>query len=230
LSARGDKGQFVEIPAGMPNDNVSLTRYTLKLSPDWDLEGDVQADLKGTGAISMRTDLVGETPERLQTNVSRYFGFGSADDTVSKITHPDFQDSSKPFVIQAHVERPSSGPATSEMILNPWMADPGRTPAFKSSQRQSFLMFESPRTDTTISVWNLPTGVRVEKLPAEVNLRSDMADYSHSCAQSAGAVTCTRTFTLKKTLDMDPKRFSDERKFFDEVAQDDEQLLLLRKN
>ena len=56
-----------------------------------------------------------------------------------------------------------------------------------------------------------------------------MADFSHSCTQSGDTVTCTRTFVLKKTLMNDPHGYPATKKFFDEVAQHDQEVVLLRK-
>jgi hypothetical protein len=63
-----------------------------------------------------------------------------------------------------------------------------------------------------------------------VNLQGDVADFSHACTQSGSTVTCTRTFTVRRTMMMgDPSSYSSVKRFFDEVAQHDQEVILLQK-
>jgi hypothetical protein len=230
MVVKGTKVQDVQIPQGSPDDNVSASKFSLQLSPDWKVEGDAELDLKGAEAIGVRSNLIDETPDKAEQRLTDYFGLGRGDAVVSGVTHPDLRDTSQPLVVKAHVQHTvveEGGPG--EVLLNPWMGDQYRSPAFKSTQRQSFILFESPRKEVTTITLKLPLDIQVEKLPAEVNMQGDMADFSHSCMQSGDTVTCTRTFVLKKTSMNDPKGYPPVKQFFDEVAQHDQEVVLLRK-
>ena len=230
MAVKGTKVQDVQIPAGSPDDNVSVSKYSLQLSSDWRAEGDAEVDLKGTEAIDFRSDLMNKTPDKAEQRLNDYFRLGRGDAVVSGVTHPDFQDTSQPLVVKAHVQHTvaeAAGPG--EVLLNPWMGDQYRSPAFKTAQRQSLVLFESPTKEVTTTTLKLPLDIHVEKLPSDVNLQGDMADFSHSCTQSSDTVTCTRIFILKKTLMNDPHGYPATKKFFDEVAQHDQEVVLLRK-
>jgi hypothetical protein len=230
MVVKGTKVQNVEIPAGLPEDNVSASQYSLQLSSDWRAEGDAELNLKGAEAIDFRSDLIDKTPDKAEQRLSDYFGLGRGDAVISGVTHPDFRDTSQPLVVKAHVQHSvAEGGGPGEVLLNPWMGDQYRSPEFKSTQRQSIILFENPMKEVTTSTWKLPLDIQVEKLPSEVNMQGDIADFSHSCTQSGDTVTCTRTFVLKKTLMNDPHGYPATKKFFDEVAQHDQEVVLLRK-
>ncbi len=230
MVVKGTKVQDVEIPAGSPDDNVSASKFSLQLSPDWKVEGDAEVDLKGAEAIDFRSDLMDETPDKAEQRLTDYFGLGRGDAVVSGVTHPDFRDTAQPLVVKAHVAHTiTEGGGPGEVLLNPWMGDQYRSPAFKSTQRQSFILFESPTKEVTTITLKLPVDIQVEKLPPDANMQGDMAEFSHSCMQSGDTVTCTRTLVLKKTSMNDPKGYPPVKKFFDEVAQHDQEVVLLRK-
>ena len=145
MAVKGTKVQDVQIPAGSPDDNVSASKFSMQLDSDWKAEGDAEVDLKGAEAIDFRSDLMDETPDKAEQHLTEYFGLGHGDAVVSGVTHPDFRDTSQPLVVKAHVKHTvadEAGPG--EVLLNPWMGDQYRSPAFKSTQRQSFILFESP--------------------------------------------------------------------------------------
>ena len=170
MAVKGTKVQDVQIPAGSPDDNVSASKFSLQLSSDWKAEGDAEVDLKGTEAIDFRSDLMDETPDKAEQRLTDYFGLGRGDAVVSGVTHPDFRDTSQPLVVKAHVQHTvaeEAGPG--EVLLNPWMGDQYRSPAFKSTQRQSFVLFESPTKEVTTTTLKLPLDIQVEKLPSDVN-------------------------------------------------------------
>jgi hypothetical protein len=230
MLVKGTKIQDVEIPAGSPEDNVSASKFSMQLDSDWNAEGDAEVDLKGSEAIDFRSDLMDVTPDKAEQHLTEYFGLGHGDAVVSGVTHPDFRDTSQPLVVKAHVKHTvadEAGPG--EVLLNPWMGDQYRSPTFKSTQRQSFVLFENPEKEVTTTTLKLPLDIQVEKLPDDVSMQGDMADFAHSCTQTGDTVTCTRTFVLKKTQMTDPKGYPSIKKFFDEVAQHDQEVVLLHK-
>ena len=230
MAVKGSKLQEAPIPAGVPDDNVSVSKFTLQLSSDLKASGDAEITLKGIDAMNLRGDLIGEQPAKVDERLTNFLGFGREDVVLSDLAVPDLRDTSQPFILKAHLQHAiadEGGPG--EVLLNPWIGDPMRTPVFRSTQRQSFILFEGAKKDVASITLKLPLGIDVEKLPAEVNIQGDMADFSHSCTQSGDTVSCTRTFTLKKALQTDPKGYPSVKTFFDEVAKHDQEVILLRK-
>ena len=229
LAVKGSKVQEAAIPAGTPDDNLSVTKISLQVGGDWKAEGDAEINLKGTEAINFRGDLLEESPERMEQYLTDYFGYGRADAVVSNISHPDIRDSSQAFVLKAHLKQKltdESGPG--ELLVNPWMDDQYNSPIFKASERHSAVRFYGPEKRVSTSEWKLAPEIKIEQLPKEVKIENDLGGFSHSCTQNGNTVACTRSFYLKKTRIQTTTDYLDARKFFDEIAKNDQEVMVLR--
>jgi len=229
LAVKGSKVQEAAIPAGTPDDNLSVTKISLQVGGDWKAEGDAEINLKGTEAINFRGDLLEESPEKMERYLTDYFGYGRADAVVSNISHPDIRDSSQPFVLKAHLKQKltdESGPG--ELLVNPWMDDQYNSPIFKASERHSAVRFYGPEKRVSTSEWKLAPEIKIEQLPKEVKIENDLGGFSHSCTQNGNTVVCTRSFYLKKTRIQTTTDYLDARKFFDEIAKNDQEVMVLR--
>ncbi len=230
LAVKGSKIQEAMIPPGTPEDNVSTTTASLQIAKDWTTEGDTQVDLKGIEAIDFRDDLLDEAPEKLEQYLTDYFAFGHADAGVSSVVHPELKDSSLPFILKAHLrDKLTNEAGPGELLLNPWLDDQFERPLFKASVRHSAVRFYSPEKRTSTSTWQLAPEIKVEQLPKEEKIENDLGGFSHSCTQSASTVTCTRTYYLKKTLLQTTTEYLSARKFFDDIAKDDQEVIILRE-
>jgi Domain of Unknown Function with PDB structure (DUF3857)/Transglutaminase-like superfamily len=104
LTVKGHKIEQVIIPAGKPEDNLSVTKAAFQLGGDGKMEGDVSLQITGAEAIDFRGDLMEEAPAKLDRQLTDYFAFGHPDASVSQIVHPDLRDSSQPFLLKAHLQ------------------------------------------------------------------------------------------------------------------------------
>jgi transglutaminase-like putative cysteine protease len=229
LAVKGSKVQEAAIPAGTPEDNLSVTKVSLQVGRDWKAEGDAEIDLKGIEAIDFRGDLLEDSPEKVEQRLTDYFGYGHADSIVSHIAHPDIHDSSQQFVIKAHVQQKLSDESgVDELLLNPWLDDQYNSPFFKASERHSIVRFDGPEKRVSTSEWKLAPEIKIEQLPKEVKIDNDLGGFSHSCTQNGNTVTCTRAYYLKKTLLQTNVEYLSARKFFDEIAKNDQEVMVLR--
>jgi hypothetical protein len=229
LAVKGSKVQEAAIPPGTADDNLSVTKISLDVTRDWMTEGDAEIHLKGNEAIGLRGDLLEESPEKVERFLTDYFGYGHADARVSNIAHPDIRDSSQPFVIKAHLKQKltdDSGPG--ELLVNPWMDDQYNSPLFKATERHSIVRFNGPEKRVSTSEWKLAPEIKVQQLPKEVKIDNDFGGFSHSCIQSGNTVTCTRSYYLKKTLLQTNVEYLGARNFFDEIAKNDREVMVLR--
>jgi hypothetical protein len=229
LAVKGNKVQEAAIPAGTPEDNLSVTKISLQVGRDWKAEGDAEINLKGTEAIDFRGDLLEESPEKMERRLTDYFGYGHAEAVISNIAHPDMRDSSQQFVIKAHLQQKltdEAGPG--ELLVNPWLNDQYNSPIFKASERHSMVRFDSPEKRVSTSEWKLAPEIKVEQLPKEVKIENDLGGFSRSCTQNGNTVTCTRAFYLKKMQLQTSVEYMNARKFFDEIAKNDQEVMVLR--
>lgn len=230
LAVKGSKVQEADIPAGTMDDNVSSEKVTMRIDKDWTTEGDTEIALKGAEAIEFRADLMEIAPAKLEERLTDVFANGHSDAEVTQIVHPEFRDSSQPFVLKAHVrEKLENEGSPGGLLLNPWMEDQYERPRFTANVRHSAVRFNNPETRTSTSTWQLAPEIKVEQLPKEIKIDNDYGGFSRSCAQSAGAVTCTRTFYLKKVLLTTNVDYLNVKKFFDEIAKDDQEVIVLRE-
>ena len=229
LAVKGSKVQEAVIPAGTADDNLSVTKISMQVGRDWKAEGDAEINMKGTEAIDFRGDLLEESPEKMERRLTDYFGYGHADAVVSNIAHPDIRDSSQQLVIKAHLRQKltdESGPG--ELLVNPWLDDQYNSPVFKARERHSAVRFDGPEKRVSTSEWKLAPEIKVEQLPKEVKIENDLGGFSHSCDQRGNTVTCTRAFYLKKTQLQTNVEYLNARKFFDEIAKNDQEVMVLR--
>ena len=230
LAVKGSKVQETVIPGGTIDENTSTGKTTMHIAKDWTAEGDSEIDLKGAEAIEFRGDLMEEAPEKLEKRLTDFFAFGNSDAEVSQIAHPEFRDSSQAFVLKAHLrERQTSESGPGGLLLNPWMGDQYQRPRFTTNVRHSAVRFNNPEKRVSTSTWQLAPEIKVEQLPKEVKIENDLGGFSRSCAQADATVTCTRTFYLKKVLLTTNTEYLNAKKFFDEIAKDDQEVIVLRE-
>jgi len=230
LAVKGSKVQEAPIPAGTVDDNVSTGKTTMHIAKDWTTEGDSEIDLKGAEAIEFRADLMETAPEKLEQRLNDIFAYGNSDAEVSQIAHPEFRDSSQPFVLKAHLRvRLTNETGPGGLLLNPWMGDQYQQPRFTTTVRHSTVRFNNPEKRISTSVWQLAPEIKVEQLPKEVKIENDLGGFSRSCTQNDATVTCMRTFYLKKLLLTTNIEYLSAKKFFDEIAKDDQEVIVLRE-
>jgi hypothetical protein len=228
LAVKGTKVQEAVIPAGTLDDNVSTGKTAMRVGKDWTTEGDTEIDLKGAEAIEYRADLLEEAPGKLEERLSDIFANGHSDAEVTQIAHPEFRDSSQPFVLKAHLrEKLNNETGPSGLLLNPWMGDQYQRPRFTANVRHSAVRFNNPEKRISTSTWQLAPEIKVEQLPKEINIENDLGGFSRSCSQAGTLVICTRTFYLKKVLLTTNVEYLNAKKFFDEIAKDDQEVIVL---
>jgi hypothetical protein len=230
IAIKGNKIQEAPIPAGTMDDNQSIAKSAMQVSKDWTIEGDEEVDMKGAESIEFRADLMDEAPQKLDQNLTDYFAQGNSDAEVSKVTHPEFRDSSQPFVLKAHLKSTLTNEiGQGGLLLNPWLEDQYERPLFKTTVRHSAVRFTNPEKRTMTTTWQLAPEIKVEQLPKEVTVDNDLGGFAHSCSQSSNVVTCTRTYYLKKMRLNTNVEYLNAKKFFDDIAKQDQEVIVLRK-
>ncbi len=229
LAIKGSKIQEAMIPASTVEDNVSNANITMKVGKDWSMEGDEEVEMKGAEAIDFRADLVNEAPEKVERRLTDFFAYGRSDAEATILSHPEFRDSSQPMVIKAHIkERATNDLGQGGLLLNPWMGDAFDRPLFTAGTRHSAVKFYYPEKRISTTNWQLAPEIKVEQLPKDVKIENDLGNFSHSCAQNGTTVTCTRTYALKTTVLKTNVEYLNAKKFFDEIAKQDQEVIVLQ--
>lgn len=230
LAVKGNKVQPATIPDGTVDENLSTMKVAMQIAKDWSVEGDEEVALKGTEAIDLRADLLEDAPEKQEQTLTDFFAFGHSDAEVSKIEHPQFRDTAQPLVLKAHFrEKLTNEAGPGELLLNPWMNDRYERPLFKTTVRRSEVRFTHLEKRVSACSWQLAPEIKVEQLPKEMKIEDDMGSFSHSCAQAGATITCTRTYVLKKQRLQTNTEYLNAKKFFDEIAKQDQEVIVLRE-
>jgi hypothetical protein len=226
MAVKGSKIQDAPIPAGLPDDNVSSMKVAVQVRKDWTAEGDAEIEFKGAEAIQLRDELIVQSPDEAEKLMTDFFAYGHSDAEVSQIVHPEFRDSSQPIVLKAHIKETLAGPG--ELLLNPWMQDQYDRPQFNAVVRHFPVRFWNPEKRVSTSTWQLAPEIKVEQLPKDVKVDNDLGGFSHSCVQDGTVVICTRMFYLKKMVLRTTGEYLNAKKFFDDIAKNDQEVMVLR--
>jgi hypothetical protein len=166
----------------------------------------------------------------LEQRLTDIFAYGNSDAEVTQLAHPEFRGSSQPFLLKAHLrEKLSNETGPGGLMLNSWMGDQYQRPRFTSNVRHSAVRFNNPEKRISTSTWQFAPEIKVEQLPKEVKIENDLGGSSRSCAQNDATVTCTRTFYLKKVLLTTNVEYLRAKKFFDEIAKDNQEVIVFRE-
>jgi Domain of Unknown Function with PDB structure (DUF3858) len=228
LAVSGNKIEPLTVPRTQAADNQFSAKLTSEIRRDWTVQTDEEINFRGAPAIEFRGDLLSETPETLDKRLVDYLSFGVPEGAVSGIAHPDLRDTSEALAFKARLQHEIVDEA-GQRLLNPWIADRDRTVPFTSTERRSPVLFEYPQQRSSESVWKLPEGIRVDRLPQDVKLENDLGTFSRACAERAGTVTCTRSLQLNKMTITSTGDYMDAKKFFEEIAQHDREVIALRE-
>jgi len=177
---------------------------------------------------SARRRFQDEAADKIEQEIMDYLDMGLPDSEFSDIEHPDFMDTSKPVVLKAGLQFQlidESGPG--QLLLNPWVADRHYTPACTATERHSAVRFDYPKTRISTSTWRLPEGISVEELPEEVSITNDLGEFSRTCTEQDGAVTCKRKLVLRKLDLQNMGEYQNAKQFFEQVARHDQEVILL---
>jgi hypothetical protein len=61
-----------------------------------------------------------------------------------------------------------------------------------------------------------------------VKIENDLGAFSHSCILAGTTVTCTRAYSLKNTTLKTTTEYLNAKKFFEEIAKQDQEVMVLR--
>jgi hypothetical protein len=228
IAINGNKAEEAPIPFGAPESNMVTTKFSSEIGDDGQVEGQLETALQGAGALDVRGDFQDEPEEKLEQALIDYLDMGLPENEMEEIEHPDFKDPTQPLVLKARVRYDlleEAGPG--EILLNPWVADRYRAPLFSATERQSAVRFDYPKKHVSTSIWKLPDGMKAQQLPEPVKISTDLADYSRSCTQQEQTVSCNRSFSLKKMALDDMAQYENAKQFFEEIAQHDQEVIVL---
>lgn len=217
-------------PIGSPEHNATEHKLTSEILPDWNVRTEFQANFRGAPAVEKRRVLLEENREKINDILVEFFGMGLPGVEVTDIQHPDFRIPLQQLSVKALVKHQSmeeAGPG--QHLVNPWIADRFETPMFKATERYAAVLFPYTEARSSTSVWRLPASIGAEQLPKEVHLSSDLAEFSHSCAQESETVTCNRKFTLKKLVLQTAEEYHDAKALFEQIARADQEVMVLHE-
>jgi hypothetical protein len=228
LAVNGGKAENAMMPVLPAETNVIETRLVSELLDDGSVEAQIESTFKGADARRFRRNFQDVAPDKLEQELNDFLDMGLPESEFSETNHSDFKDTTKPATLSSKLTYQLLDEAEpGQLLLNPWLADRGNTPAFTASERKSAVRFDFPRVRTTTSEWRLPGGATIEELPRKVEIANDLGSFSRSCEEKEGDVVCQRKFTLTKMDLRNLAEYAQAKSFFEQVAQHDQEVIVL---
>jgi hypothetical protein len=228
VAVNGSKAENAAIPLLAAENNAIETKLVSELLDDGAVEAKIESLFRGADARRFRRRFQDEPADKLEQALWDFLDMGLPESEFSETIHSDFKDTTKPATLATSLRYQlldESEPG--QLLLNPWLADRGNTPEFTATERKSAVRFDFPKTRITSSTWHLPENMTVEELPKDVSIKSDLGEFSRSCAEKDGDVVCERKFVLSKLDLQNFAEYMQAKQLFEQVAKHDQEVIVL---
>ncbi|AXY73283.1 DUF3857 domain-containing protein [Paraflavitalea soli] len=219
-------GALVPTPRSVAAANKFNVLTTIVIEPDG--SGKVVSKFNTTGYFKMLIDYVAnEKKDDQKEFIVNYMGYKQPDEF-------NFTRKEDPVNMLAElemvVEKVPEFIAGNKMFLSPRQYKLSETKMPKSDKRKLDYYFNNPYVKTDTTKIKLPDGFAIEALPQSKEIKCGLASYQTKCwyDESEKVVFSTTSLTLNQ-LQIPAADYAAVRKFFDEVALDDAQRIVIKK-
>lgn len=219
-------GVLVPTPKSVATANKFNVLTTIVIQPDG--SGKVVSKFNTTGYFKMLIDyVVNEKKDDQKDFIINYMGYKQPDefifarkeDPVNMLTE-----------LEMVVEKVPEFIAGNKMFLSPRQYKLSETKLPKADKRKLDYYFRNPYVKTDTTMIKLPEGFAIEALPQSKEIKCSLASYQTKFwyDESEKAVFSTTLLTLNQ-LQIPAAEYAAVRKFFDDVALDDAQRIVIKK-
>jgi len=221
-------GQVVQTPPPQANQAATIRTADLEISADGSASGKLTADFTGFEAISYRTNLRKEDEtgrKKVFEEILQQEMPSAANIEVTKIA--DWDDTSKPVHVEAtfHVGEFAS-PTGHRLLMPSTLFQETVVQDFSAQTRSNTIYFHYPfETDDTLTL-HLPTGYKVESLPAVKKNDPGIVMYELTPIQQGNTVVIKRHLREGGMI-YEVKYYAALRAFFHSVKSNDDSQIVL---
>jgi hypothetical protein len=218
-------GVLVSTPKSRPDENILSMVSTVTISTD--LSGMIETIFTSKGEFKqILNDILKDNKDEQKQAIVSYFGFKQPDDFI--LTKESSNDN-KVSLTMAITKVPEFN-AGNKLFLPSHIHKMWSRTLPKAENRKSdfYFIFPFEKRDTTI--FKFPAGIKPDVLPKETELKCDYAIYktTYWYSDKENAIYSAALLILKQHK-ISASDYSSVKKFFDNMAQDDAQKMVVQK-
>ncbi|HLG41238.1 MAG TPA: transglutaminase domain-containing protein, partial [Chitinophagaceae bacterium] len=226
LLVTDDGGVLVQTPKSHAEENIISSITTVTISDD--LSGIIETAFKTKGQYKeVINDILKENKDNQKQAIVYYFGFKQPDNFI--LTKDDQSDGNN-AILKMAVMKVYEFNAGSKLFINPRMYKMWSRNLPKAENRRSDFYFRFPFQKNDTTIFKFPAGIKPDVLPKEIELTSDYAYYKtkYWYNEKENSIYSVTVFTLKQHK-VPVASYASVKKFFDDIAQDDSQKIVVQK-
>lgn len=200
MGVEWDKVGAGPVSVRVPSNEAEIERVAeLNLQPDGGLEGTVEIVFTGQEALDRRLSASDEDEAgRRKLLEDEIKGFTPPGATIDLDSVTGWQDSEQPLRIKCHLHAPRFAALTHQRMLFPIAVfQANRKNPLLQSYRMQPVYFQHGYSETDKIAISIPTGYRLEAIPAEASGTADFGTFQEKRTSEAGIVRLERHAELK---------------------------------
>ena len=221
--------EFGDVPLSTYNQAMTQRVARFHLTEDGKFEGTVTVGFLGLEAMDRRrrgglTDDEGRK-KQLEEEIKEWLPAGS---DVALAKKPKWDDTEATFAAEFKVSGNLATSAGKRWLLPPHVFEVNEKPKFPSAQRSNAVYFYYPHREIDEVHITLPTGVEVESLPPDDQVKTDFATYATTQKIEAPGAVFSRRDLIMGGMAFPVGVFKEVKDFYDKVKVGDDQPALLK--
>ncbi len=227
--ATKEGGTWIETPRPDCDTTRIERKSDLRLTEDGVLDGKVIVTFTGLEAFGMRMDAENKDDsarkKMLEDSVSEDL---PADSEVTLINKPEWSGSSPTLAVEFMIKVQGWVMSAGRRQLFPTgLFGAGEKHLFEHANRVHPIYFQFPSVNLDDLIVALPSGWRIEKLPAPANENHGLVEFKTNVVSDHGSLHISRTLRMNVFM-LDTSSYGALRDFFQNVRSADERQVLLR--
>jgi len=219
-----DGGVLVPTPKSNPQENILSTVSTVAVSDD--LSGLIETIFTTKGEFKeMEDDILSNNRDGQKQAVINYFGYKQPDDFIFTK-----DDATERATLKMEVSKVPEFSAGNKLFLPSRMGKIWSRTLPKTENRKTDFYFNFPFEKRDTTIFRLPPGVKPDVLPTETALKCNYADYrtTNWYDEKENSIYSVTVLILKQHK-IPASDYASVKKFFDDVAQDDTQKMVVQR-
>ena len=224
-----DGGELIRMPLLKPDTNRLLRVANLELTPEGTLLGEVQELRSGYYAAETRARLLSEQVMDRAQVVDRYLASFLGQFKLEKASVANLTTYDKDLVLIFRFEATGYAKLAGNLLLiRPRVLGEKAMDEFERKRKYPVEFRHAGHHTDTFTI-KVPPGYQLDELPDPVTISNDFVEYDSKVQLSGNLLTYTRNYRIKDVF-IPINRFEEMRTFYRQVAADERNSAVLRKD
>ncbi len=228
---RDGKGEFVQTPSYDAETNRVAQSVKVDLNADGGISASAEWTTTGAPDQASRATYKYLKPSRYKESFEAAVAGIAPDAKLGQFTVSDYSDRDANMKVTFDFTAGKWANRTGKfLIFKPHInQNPGGKTPFSKSDRKHDMWFSGVSSNKSVMTVSLPYGFTVEELPADQSFKSDFASYERKSLLDGRTLTIT-DIVLRNDAIVPVSRYAEVRKFYEDIIQAQNQLVILRKS